>query len=155
MIVFIDSGVLGLLTNPNKKGNPKECEDWLYSLLAKGVYVVSSDICDYEVRRSLLLESARKSHTNNINNLDELRAIIEFLKLETEVLFTASEVWKEARQIGQKTADDGNIDVDMIIIAHWRLLNAKYPSRYIVIATTNVKHLGKFVEALNWEDINF
>jgi hypothetical protein len=30
----------------------------------------------------------------------------------------------------------------------------KYPSRYIVIATTNVKHLGEFTEALNWEEIN-
>ncbi len=42
----------------------------------------------------------------------------------------------------------------MIIIAHWRLLKKKYPSRYIVIATTNVKHLSEFTEALNWEDIN-
>ncbi len=42
MIVFLDSGVLGLLTNPNKEGQPLLCENWLYSLLAKGVYVVSS-----------------------------------------------------------------------------------------------------------------
>ncbi|EHJ12074.1 hypothetical protein CWATWH0003_3209t1, partial [Crocosphaera watsonii WH 0003] len=49
MIVFLDSGVLGLLTNPNKKGQPLLCENWLYSLLAKGVVVVSSDVCDYEV----------------------------------------------------------------------------------------------------------
>lgn len=60
MIVFIDSGVLGLLTHPKKAGKLADCEDWLYSLLSKGVYVVSSDICDYEVRRSLLLESVKK-----------------------------------------------------------------------------------------------
>ena len=36
MIVFIDSGVLGLLTNPKKEGKPAQCEDWLYSLLSKG-----------------------------------------------------------------------------------------------------------------------
>ncbi len=40
---FIDSGVLGLLTNPKKQGKPAQCEDWLYSLLAKGVYVVRNE----------------------------------------------------------------------------------------------------------------
>ena len=148
MIVFLDSGVLGLLTHPNKKGYPLLCENWLYSLLAKGVYVVTSDVCDYEVRRSLLLESARKSTTESLKSLDELREIIDFLKLETEVMFAASQVWMEARQRGKKTADDYSIDVDIIIVAHWRLLKKIYPSRYLVIATTNVKHLGEFAEGL-------
>jgi len=92
MIVFIDSGVLGLLTNPKKEGKPAQCEDWLYSLLSKGVYVVSSDICDYEVRRSLLLESVKKSSFYSLNNLDELRSVIDFLGLETEVIFKASQI---------------------------------------------------------------
>ena len=59
MIVFLDSGVVGILANPNKNTQVVACEDWLYGLLAKGVYVVSSDICDYEVRRNLVLESMR------------------------------------------------------------------------------------------------
>ncbi|MGB5771266.1 MAG: type II toxin-antitoxin system VapC family toxin, partial [Crocosphaera sp.] len=79
MIVFLDSGVLGLLTNPNKEGKPLLCENWLYSLLAKGVYVVSSDVCDYEVRRSLILEKAKNPGLDSVNNLDELRDIIDFL----------------------------------------------------------------------------
>jgi len=49
MIVFLDSGVIGILSNPNKNNQVIACENWLYSLLAKSVYVVSSDICDYEV----------------------------------------------------------------------------------------------------------
>ncbi len=102
MIVFLDSGVLGLLTHPNKKGQPLLCENWPYSLLGKGFRVVSSDICDYEVRRSLLLEATKKMNYNSVNNLNELR---------------------------------------------------EYPGRYIVIATTNVKHLSEFTEALKWENI--
>ena len=51
MIVLIDSSVLGILANPNKLGEAKECEEWLYKLLSKGVYVATSDLCDYEVRR--------------------------------------------------------------------------------------------------------
>jgi len=30
-----------------------------------------------------------------------------------------------------------------------------YPGQYIVLATTNVKHLQRFIEAQEWEDINF
>lgn len=55
MIVFLDSGVLGILANPNKKGEANDCEEWLYSLLSKGVYVLTSELCNYEVRRSLVL----------------------------------------------------------------------------------------------------
>ena len=159
MIVFLDSGVLGLLTHPNKKGQPLLCENWLYYLLSKGVSVVSSDVCDYEVRRSLLLEKAKKTTKNmtynSVDTLNELREIINFLKLETDLMFCASQVWLEARQKGRKTADDSRLDVDTIIIAHWRLLREKYPSRYIVIATTNVKHLSEFTEASKWENIKF
>jgi len=153
MIVFIDSGVLGLLTNPNKLGTPRQCEDWLYTLLAKGVYVVSSDICDYEVRRSLLLEAQRKPNLNSVENLDELREIIDFLKLDLAVMFKAAQVWMEARLQGKPTANDYTLDVDMIIAAHWQFLKEEFLNRYIVIATTNVKHLGQFAEALNWEEI--
>ena len=34
MIVFIDSGILGLLANPNKKGEAADCEQWLLGLLS-------------------------------------------------------------------------------------------------------------------------
>lgn len=35
MIVFIDSGVLGLLANPNKLGEASDCEQWLYRLFSQ------------------------------------------------------------------------------------------------------------------------
>ena len=60
----------------------------------------------------------------------------------------------ETRKIGRKTADNYSIDIDIIILAHWYLLRNQYPSRYLVIATTNIKHFEWFAEALNWEDIN-
>lgn len=58
-IVWIDSGIIGLLTNPYKQGESAACERWLMGLSAKGVYIVSSALCDYEVRRNLILESER------------------------------------------------------------------------------------------------
>ena len=79
MIVLLDSGVIGLLSNPNKRDQSLTCEDCLYSLLAKGVYVVSSDMCDYEVRRNLVLESMRfEKRSQPITALNELHEFVEF-----------------------------------------------------------------------------
>jgi hypothetical protein len=42
-IVLMDSGIIGLVTNPYKQGESAACERWLLSLAAKGVYIVSSE----------------------------------------------------------------------------------------------------------------
>jgi hypothetical protein len=55
MIIFIDSGVLGKLCNPNSSPDAIAAKEWLFKLLSRSVRVVSSDICDYEVRRGLIL----------------------------------------------------------------------------------------------------
>jgi hypothetical protein len=55
MIVFIDSSILGKICNPNQSQETIDIEKWLFTLLSRGMRVVSSDICDYEIRRSLLL----------------------------------------------------------------------------------------------------
>lgn len=152
MIVFIDSGILGILANPNKKGEVSDCEQWLYKLLSQGVYICSSDLCDYEVRRNLILETNKKPHLNSIKNLDELRELITFLPVSPSLLIQAASLWAEARVGGMPTADDKTLDVDIIICTHWQMLKEEFPSRYIVIATTNVKHLSCFAEALSWRD---
>jgi hypothetical protein len=142
MIVFIDSGVLGLLGNPN-------------SLLSQGVYICSSEICDFEVRRSLVLASQKNTEINSIQNLDELREIIDFLPISSALLKQAAYLWASARSQGIPTADDKSLDADMIICTQWQMLKAEFPGRYIVIATTNVKHLSRFSESKVWRDINF
>lgn len=62
MIIFIDTGVLGLLSSPNRREEVIKSQEWLYSFLAKGVNIVSSDICDYEVRRGTLLTVYNKQN---------------------------------------------------------------------------------------------
>ena len=47
-----------------------------------------------------------------------------------------------------------NIDVDMIISAHWQLLQAEFPGRYVVVSTTNIRHLQRFAEAQEWREIS-
>jgi predicted nucleic acid-binding protein len=155
MIVFLDTGLLGLVSSPNNKGEAKQCKEWFYRLLARGIYLVTSDICEYEVRRSLILTSFTNPTVKGIENLNELQQVIDFLPLTKNVMREAALLWAEARSQGIPTADNKNIDADIIIAAQWKLLTEEFPGRYIVIATTNVKHLERFTEAKDWKNINF
>lgn len=153
MIVFIDSGVLGLLANPNKTGEAGECEEWLYSLLSRGVYICSFELCDYEIRRNLVLTFQQQQKPTGIENLDELREFISFLPITSELLKKAAELWASARSRGIPTADNKSLDIDMIICSHWQMLQEEFPGSYVVIATTNVKHLSRFTDAKTWQEI--
>jgi len=155
MIVFLDTGVLGLVSSPSNTVEAKQCKQWLYRLLSRSVYIVTSDICDYEVRRGLLLASLTNPNIQGINNLDALQEVIDFLPLTKSVMKKAATMWASARSQGIQTADNKNIDADIIISAHWKLLKEEYPGGAVVIATTNVKHLKRFTEATEWKDIQF
>lgn len=156
MIVLLDSGVLGLLVNPIQDVSEAEtneiyqCTEWLYSLLSKSVYVVASEISDYEVRRELI-----RIKSEGVRLLDNLRDVIEFLPLTKEVMQKAAEFWAESRQSHIPTADAQNIDADMIISAQWSLLSQEFPGRTVLIATTNIRHLRIFAEekAMEWINI--
>jgi predicted nucleic acid-binding protein len=155
MIVFLDSGIIGLLSSPNDRELVVRCQSWLYRLLARSVYVVSSDICDYEVRRGLELALHKNPHVSGLSRLDALAQIIDFLPTERVVLQRAAKIWAEARITGQGTAGDRELDADIIIAAHWLILTEEYPGQSVTIATTNVKHLSRFTIARSWEDIGF
>ncbi|MEQ8996978.1 MAG: type II toxin-antitoxin system VapC family toxin [Coleofasciculus sp. B1-GNL1-01] len=156
MIVLLDSGVLGLLVNPIQDVSEAEtneiyqCTEWLYSLLSKSVYVVASEISDYEVRRELI-----RIKSEGVRLLDNLRDVIEFRPLTKEVMQKAAKFWAEARQSHIPTADAQNIDADMIISAQWSLLSQEFPGRTVLIATTNIRHLRIFAEekAMEWNNI--
>jgi predicted nucleic acid-binding protein len=155
MIVFLDSVTLGILSSPGERSEIEECQDWLYGLLARSAYVVSSYLCDYEVRRSLILTSITKNKPQDINKLDSLHQMVDFLPVSQDVLKKAAQLWAETRRKGKPTADIKNIDVDIIIGATCQLLQAEYPGQFLVVATTNVKHISQFVEAKVWQEIQF
>jgi predicted nucleic acid-binding protein len=155
MIIFLDTGVLGLVSSPSHTGEAKKCKEWLYRLLSRSVYVVTSDICDYEVRRNLVLTSLSNPKLLGLDSLDVLQNVIDFLPLTKSVMREAAQLWAEARTQGIPTADAKNIDADVIIAAQWKLLKEEHPGRYIVVATTNIKHLQRFTEAEDWQNIGF
>jgi hypothetical protein len=152
-IVWLDSGIIGLISNPHKQGEAEACERWLLGLAAKGVYIVSSSLCDYEVRRNLILETERTGNRDSLNNLDEMTAFISFLSVTDESLKMASVLWAQSKLSGIPTAKDSSLDADLIICAQWRILAAQHPGQMSIIATTNVKHLGRFATVGRWQDI--
>ena len=54
MIVLLDAGPLGMITNPKSSPENQECKDWLANLVSKGIEIVIPEIVDYELRRELL-----------------------------------------------------------------------------------------------------
>ncbi|WP_236739235.1 hypothetical protein [[Phormidium ambiguum] IAM M-71] len=90
MIVLLDTGVLGILCNPNFSSEVSECQNWMERLLARGAYFVSSKICDYEVRRGLILAKKLGSENSGLNKLDVLKEVIDFLPVTTNVLQEAA-----------------------------------------------------------------
>lgn len=153
MIVFIDTGVLGAISSPDKTGYVNECQEWFYGLFARGVFLISSDLCDYEVRRGLILDQMRTSKGEGLANLDEVKNLIYFLSMTKLVMFRASQLWAISRRQGMPTADEKNIDADVIISAQCQLFQEENLGQNLVVATTNVKHLSRFISAQEWHNI--
>ena len=75
--------------------------------------------------------------------------MIEYLPIKTVAMRQAAQLWAQARQQGQPTAGDKTIDNDMILVAQAITLEVAD----VVIATTNVRHLARFIAAELWKDI--
>ncbi|HMA33384.1 MAG TPA: nuclease [Chloroflexia bacterium] len=138
---------MGLASNPRGNAKAQQCNAWVEALLAGGDSVVIPEIADYEIRRELI--RARK--TSSLQYLDELIRICRYAPLNTEILRRAAELWAQARQQGQQTADDRELDADMILAAQAEFLAT--PNAEVIVATLNRRHLSRFVNAQFWYDI--
>ncbi|WP_293149008.1 MULTISPECIES: nucleic acid-binding protein [unclassified Microcoleus] len=147
MIVLLDSGPLGTLTNPKGSAVTVECRMWVRSLLLKGYRVILPEIADYEVRRELL----RANKLAGVRRLDDWKERLEYLPITTPMILKAAELWATSRQAGMPTADSKELDGDVILAA--QAILAGEGGETVVIATTNVGHLSRFVDARQWKDI--
>jgi predicted nucleic acid-binding protein len=146
--IMLDSGPLGMVTNPKASGITLECQLWLENQLQQGAIVLIPEIADYEVRRELI----RAGKTRSIRQLDRLKTVLEYIPLTTEMILKAAELWAQVRQQGQPTADPNALDGDVILAAQ-TLSIAQTRQQQIIIATTNVGHLSRFTTAQYWADI--
>jgi len=151
-IVLLDSGPLGLVTNPKESAESLACKDWLRQLTRDGHQALVPAITDYEVRRELKLYGK----TNGLRNLDTLAASAGYVPLTSQALWLAADLWAQVRQAGLPTAERFALDADVILAAQARTLDAGFwemPGATVVIATSNVGHLARLANARLWRDI--
>ena len=161
MIVFLDTNILGLVAKPRKSFNDSldesdRVQQWFYGLLSKGVRVVTSTLCEYEFRRGLLEPSNTSTEiAPGIIELDNLAnsGVLEFIDVSREDSILAAQMWVDAQAEGRPTSDKKKIDIDVIISAQCLILRQENPGQKVIIATTNIKHISRYCEAANWQDI--
>ena len=147
MIVLLDAGPLGMITNPKSSPENEACKNWLASLTYSGVEVVIPEIADYEVRRELL----RAGKDRGLGRLDALKRMLGYAPITTPVMLKAAEFWAAARKLGRQSAGDASLDADMILAAQASAMARD--GEETVIATTNVRHLALFASARLWHEI--
>jgi predicted nucleic acid-binding protein len=148
MIHVLDSGPLGLLSNPLANPDAMRCHAWLDRLTDNGHRVVMSEICDFEVRRELI----RARLAQSIDRLDHLMMQFDALPINRRTMIRAAELWAEARRRGRPTADPAALDADVIIAAQAQLF-AEATREPVVVVTMNARHLAQFVDARRWQEI--
>ena len=145
-VVFLDTGVLGLITHPAAKQS-EPCMKWMSGLLGKGVRICFAEICDYELRRKLI----QIGSADSIQKLDELKELIEYIPIDTAAMQQAADLWAQARSRGIQRAGNEDLDGDVIQVAQAKLTAGAADD--LVIATDNVRHLGVFLPAKKYEEI--
>ncbi|HUG61671.1 MAG TPA: nucleic acid-binding protein [Methylomirabilota bacterium] len=146
-IVLLDSGPLGLATNPGSAPRIPSCLLWVQSLSSRGFQVGLPEIADYEVRRELL----RADKSRGLRNLDQLKSSVVFYPITTAVMLRAAALWASVRKQGRPTAPDPALDGDVILAAQGQLLAEQ--GHLVVVATLNVDHLARFLDARLWSEI--
>ena len=144
MIVVLDSGVLGMLCAPQVD---RELDVWLSGLEHRGRRVVIPEVCDYELRREML-----RNRSESLLRLEELEQRFDYLPITTPAMRLASELWARLRQQGRPTAADASLDADCVLAAQ-ALVVAASENRGVVVATTNVGHLSRLVDARTWREV--
>ena len=145
LAILLDSGPLGLATNPGGSEEAAACGQWLVKAAIGGATVFVPEIADYEVRRELI----RAHRTAGIARLDALIDRVEYLAITTAAMRRAAMFWAEARRQGRPTAADAALDGDVILAAQ----SATLDRPDVIVATTNVRHLSRFVPAKLWTEI--
>ena len=149
VLIVLDSGPLGLLSNPTATGPGQHAQDWARDRISAGHQIIVAEIADHEVRRELI----RAGKTRGVERLDELCAGLTYHPLSTPIMRDAAHLWAHARNNGYPTAHDAALDGDVLLAAQARDLRANTPDQDVVVATTNAAHLSRYVDAAVWTEL--
>ena len=129
--ILLDSGPLGLITNPRASKEAAACGRWLVNAITGGATVMVPAIADYEVRCELI----RARRTAGIGRLDAFIERVGLLPITTSAMRRAAAFWAEARQQGRPTAADAALDGDVILAAQASELGT---ARWVVLVGNKI-----------------
>jgi hypothetical protein len=147
-IIVLDTGVLGAAVHQNAAVR-KPILEWIANHVANGNSFRIPEIADYELRRELI----RNNFARSVTDLDGLKVGLGYIPLDTATMIEAAVLWAVARQTGQQTAHDHALDGDVILCAQTIRLQTAHRNDTVVVATTNIGHLSRFVSANEWQKI--
>jgi predicted nucleic acid-binding protein len=145
--VFLDTGPLGLLAKNPRKPEVAAALQWLADCRKAGRAVYLPEIADYELRRELI----HRGLEDGIARLDSLKAALLYLPITTDAMLLAADLWAQVRRAGLATADPHALDGDVILAA--QMLTSGLSIGAMIAATTNPKHLARFVSCAEWTAI--
>lgn len=153
-VIFLDTTVLGLVTQkPGRSQVADACILWEATMVAANISVCVLEVADFEIRRELI----RASSAAGIIRLELHNAKISgrYLPIDTATMREAATLWASARNKGLPTAPAGSLDGDAIIAGQTRTFCAATGIALddAVIASSNARHLGRFVQAAPWQSV--
>ena len=147
MSLFLDTGVLGLVTHPTGGTDASACFAWMRNCIDAGSTVCIPEICDYELQREL----TRCRKAAGLAKLDALAEApaIRYVPLTTAVMRQAAVFWAQIRNAGKPTAPHHALDGDVILAAQAQ----EFGGGTVIVITTNVEHLALLTDARKWSDV--
>jgi len=148
MPLFLDTGVLGLVTHPQAGVDARNCHAWLTGCITAGSVVCVPEVADYELRREYL----RRSNTKSLGRLNDLsNAVATYVPLTTPAMRRAAHLWAQMRNQGTPTAPHHALDGDVILVAQAQgFLSA---AGTVIVVTTDVGDLSRLADARRWQDV--
>jgi predicted nucleic acid-binding protein len=149
MPLFLDTGVLGLVTHPQGDAGATQCHKWLKGCIAAGSTFCVPEIADYELRRELI----RRKNNASIGRLDSMtQQIARYIPLTTVAMRRAAQLWAQMRSQGTPTAAHHALDGDVILAAQASEFTA-LTGKNVIVVTTDVGDLSRLATAARWEDL--
>src|SRR5438067_1260963 len=114
---LLDAGPLSLLAHSNPKRR-QQVEQWINQAISRQDSVYIPEISDYEVRREFELNiQIGQMLPTVLQRLDQIAHVCIYLPISTAMWKKAAQLWAQARQLGQPTAHEHELDADVILAA--------------------------------------
>jgi predicted nucleic acid-binding protein len=155
-VVFLDAGVITLATHPRANPEAVDCLRWLHSLVAAKVRICIAEITDYEVRREYVRridkgDAKAKDAAQALQLLDRMIVEFRYVPIATPAMRRAAQLWANAWNARVPTAHEKELDCDVVLSAQAEL--DKAPDEALTVATSNVRHIARYVPADTWRNV--